>query len=333
MLLKCESHSGHQAGPVESSGSQPRSRTPPRGSQEKSELIHSWRHFTCPANMKKKKKRPHKTTKKEHEKVSKDKACEAFKNRSEFESFLGEMIKWFSGHQQQVYQLFSLSDASGDGSVNAKDFELGLMKLGVPCQQFQLITLTQLLQNNNTIRYQELERQVQRLRLNDSSTEVNANMSGEDVMKRQQAAETEDMTGLERCANGQLLNPKHDRFIRLSVRLIPFESSAAHPGNFEVVLSSRSKVFSLIRIIQDQVGIQTSRLEVFRGRLPTEEAFLPPQSSLEECGFKGGPEQSPSEDTVYYDYRLLFVDCPLLNCDHYFSLKTDSAARKTRYRP
>ncbi|XP_036944615.1 uncharacterized protein LOC119013835 isoform X2 [Acanthopagrus latus] len=108
------------------------------------------------------------------------------------------------------------------------------------------------------------------------------------------------------------------RFVRLRVRLIPFDFSATHPGNFEVVLLTSSRVFRLIRIIQDRVGIQTYRLEVFRSRVPREEARLTPESSLEECGFRGGPEETPPEDTVYYDYTLLFTDCPVLNCDHYF---------------
>lgn len=116
------------------------------------------------------------------------------------------------------------------------------------------------------------------------------------------------------------------RFVRLRVRLIPFDFAAAHPGNFEVVLLTSSRVVRLIRIIQDRVGIQTYRLEVFRSRVPREEARLTPESSLEECGFRGGPEETPPEDTVYYDYTLPFTDCPVLNCDHYFrSTSWDSA--------
>ncbi|XP_035511297.1 uncharacterized protein LOC118323439 [Morone saxatilis] len=247
-------------------------------------------------------------------KVSMDKTSEAFgSDRPQFESFLAEMVRWLSDRQQQVDELFSHSDTDRSGSVNLKDFELGLMNLGVPCQQFQLHALTQQLQNaNDTISYQDLSRQIQRL---SDGTETNTQIS-------------ED-----RCSPHQPLNPEKDRFVRLSVRLIPFDSAAAHPGNFEVVLSSSSRVFSLMRIIRDRVGIQTSRLEVFRSRVPTEEARLPPESSLEECGFKGGPEGSPLEDTVYYDYTLLFTDCPLLNCDHYFRSTEDSAARRRSPRP
>lgn len=126
----------------------------------------------------------------------------------------------------------------------------------------------------------------------------------------------------------QLFLSSNSRFIRLNVRLIHFDLVAAHPGNFEVVLSSSSRVCSLISQIKDCVGIQTSRLEVFRSRVPTEEACLLPESTLEECGFKGGPEGSPPEATVYYDYSLPFTDCPVLNCDHYFRLKPDSAAAR-----
>lgn len=118
------------------------------------------------------------------------------------------------------------------------------------------------------------------------------------------------------------------RFIRLSVRLIPFDSAAAHPGNFEVVLMSSSKVFSVIRMIRERVGIQSSRLEVFRSRASTEEVCLPPGSSLEECGFEGGPEETPPEAVVFYDYWLPLTDCPVLNCDHYFNTKLHSAGTK-----
>lgn len=59
-------------------------------------------------------------------KVSTDKASQAFRsNRLEFESFLHEMIRWFSDRQQEVDELFSHSDTDRSGSVNLKDFELG----------------------------------------------------------------------------------------------------------------------------------------------------------------------------------------------------------------
>nr|XP_019950027.1 PREDICTED: uncharacterized protein LOC109634168 isoform X1 [Paralichthys olivaceus] len=269
--------------------------------------------------MKKKKQRPTKPTKggrKKKNKVSMDKTHEELRsNRPEFEGFLDQMIQWFSDHQQQVDEHFSPKDADRGGSVNLKDFQLGLMSLGAPCQQIQLHMLSELLKtNNNTITYQDLKKQIQRL--SHSSAGVDTLMS-------------EDVSGLKTCDHDRPVNPHRDRFIRLTVRLIPFDSFTEHPANFEVVLSSSCRVFSLIRIIQDRVGIQTSRLDVFRSRAAAEEVRLPPESSLEECGFKGGEEERPPEETVYYDYKLEFTDCPLLNCDHYFRSKPESGARTT----
>ncbi|KAL7378460.1 hypothetical protein ABVT39_014051 [Epinephelus coioides] len=413
--------------------------------------------------MKKKKKRPRKFTKKEHANVPMDKTSQF--SRPEFESFLFEMTRWFSDHQLQVDELFSHSDADRSGSVNLKDFYLGLMNLDVPCQQFQLHMLTQQLKtDDNMISYRDLSTQVQKkLRLNDS-TEIDTQISrcdrqlsnpeedmrrpvlsalreerqlalrnpvqrhhignGDNLlrstwestsmlnktmtrlekkmmrMRRVTSMLNKRMThclvnpgcGLERkmmrmrgvkfkrfrywdefadsdsssdsisgwdsCAEDtddddlvyeeeeedplSQVSRKRERydededdrsakksrgFIRLSVRAIPFDpAAAAHPGNFEIVLLSSIRVLSLIRTIQERVGIQTTRLEVFRSRVPTEEARLPPGSFLEECGFRGGPEETPPEDTVYYDYMLLFTDCPILNCDHYFSSGPDSAS-------
>nr|XP_046270569.1 uncharacterized protein LOC124072873 isoform X2 [Scatophagus argus] len=267
---------------------------------------------------KKKKQRPQKRRKEEPDNVSLDKTSQAFRsNRLAFKTFLAEMIQWLLDRQQQVDELLSHRDADRSGSVNLKDFEQGLMNLDVPCQQYQLHTLTQLLKNaNNTISYRDLSSQVQRL---SDGTEMNT--------------QVEDVSRLEQFTPRRLLNPKQDRFIHLSVRMIPFDLATAHPGNFEVVLLSSSRVFSLIRIIQDRVGIQTCRLEVFRSRVPTKEACLHPENSLEECGFKGGPEDTPPEDTVYYDYGPLFTDCPILNCDHYFRSTSDSAAMRRNHCP
>ncbi|XP_029015054.1 uncharacterized protein LOC114860548 isoform X2 [Betta splendens] len=257
-------------------------------------------------NVRKKKQRAQKPSKKKkREKVSTEQTNEAFgSNAPEFVAFLDQMIRWFSEHQQQVDQLFGPSDPDGSGRVHLKDFCLGLMNLDVPCQRAQLQTLTQLLKNaGNTIRYRGLNGQVQSVRLGVGSLEVGA-----------QTAERGDV----------------GRFVRLRLRLVPFDSSAAHPGNFEVILPSSTKVAGLTRIIQDRVGIQTRRLEVFPSRQTAAEACLPPERTLEECGFIGGPEESPAEDTVYYDYSLTLADCPLLNCDHYFRLEPDPAARRTR---
>lgn len=57
---------------------------------------------------------------------STDDARPAFRSSGpELESFLAEMIQWFSANQEQVERRFGLSNADGSGSVNLRDFELG----------------------------------------------------------------------------------------------------------------------------------------------------------------------------------------------------------------
>ncbi|XP_075999233.1 uncharacterized protein LOC142992630 [Genypterus blacodes] len=226
-------------------------------------------------------------------------------SRPELQSFLAEMIQWFTANQDQVEKRLSLCDTDRSGSVHLRDAEPGLMDLNVPCQQFQLHMLTQLLKTtNDMIKYTDFSGQLRQLSLSETK-DLDSQKFDEDVRKGSRDVKTAGVYGLE------------NRFVYLSVRLIPFDSGV-HPGNFEVFLSSSSRVFSLISIIQDRVGIQTWKMEVFRSRDVSEEARLAPESSLEECGFLGGPEESPPEFTLFYDYRPPLADCPILNCDHYF---------------
>ncbi|XP_034566643.1 uncharacterized protein LOC117831863 isoform X2 [Notolabrus celidotus] len=209
------------------------------------------------------------------------------------------MTRWFSDHQDQLDEVFRLCDPHKGGSVHLQDFQRALMNLNAPCQQSDLHMLTQQLKNiDDSISYRDLTGQIHTLRLQDRPKDSRLN--------------SED--------GHQVLNPEKElRFVRLSVRLIPFDLTADHPANFEVVLLNSSRVSSLIRMIQERVGVQTSLLEVFRCRVPSEQAKLPSHSSLQECGFTGGSEETPPEYTVYYDYSLLFTDCPILNCDCYFT--------------
>ncbi|KAM7371584.1 hypothetical protein PAMP_008805 [Pampus punctatissimus] len=229
--------------------------------------------------MKKKKQRQPKRNK-GHKKVSVDKTRQPLRSsRPEFESFLDEMIGWFSDHQEQVDERFSPSDTDGGGSVNLKDFECGLTDLDVPCQQFQLHMLTQLLKTaDNMISYQNLSRQVQRLR---DDSELDTQIS--DFMKRRGAADEEEQRAQHQL---RLLNPEKNKFIRLSVRLVPFDSAAAHPGNFEVVLVNSIKVFSLIRVIQERVGIQTWRFS--RAERPQRRSTCPQRAPWRNVALKEG---------------------------------------------
>ncbi|XP_041076117.1 uncharacterized protein LOC121295495 isoform X2 [Polyodon spathula] len=111
------------------------------------------------------------------------------------------------------------------------------------------------------------------------------------------------------------------RFLFVKLWLITFDNVKSHPGHFEEVVRSSIKVYGLIKRIREYVGIESTKLKIFKDKTCSQQSFLPPDQSLEECGFVGGPRQSPYLATLYYDYTVDFHDSPIVNCDHYFGFR------------
>ncbi|CAJ1075895.1 uncharacterized protein LOC117831863 isoform X1 [Xyrichtys novacula] len=269
--------------------------------------------------MKKKTQKGRKIKKRKQKKVSAGKTSQTSRSSTDdSNSFLSQMCRWFSDHMTLLEEHFRLCDPHRRGTVSLQEFHYALVNLNVPCQHSELHMLTQHLKNDNDfVSYKDLSRRVDNLRLKEKLTN-----------KHSEESRINDYN------DHQVLNPGGDlKFARLSVRLIPFDLTADHPGNFELVLLTSCRVSSLIRMIQDRVGVQTFLLEVFRSRVPSEEARLPPHSSLQECGFSGGVEEAPPEYTVYYDYNLPLTDCPILNCDYYFRLGAETATSRGSWSP
>ncbi|XP_038634104.1 uncharacterized protein LOC119953668 isoform X3 [Scyliorhinus canicula] len=109
------------------------------------------------------------------------------------------------------------------------------------------------------------------------------------------------------------------QYISLVLHIITFNNMQSHPGHFQEVIFSHMKVSGLIDRIQERTGIASTRLRVFKDQSCSTESLLPLELSLEECGFHGGPHQSPPAVLLYYDYSVEFNDCPILNCDYYFT--------------
>ncbi|KAM9472372.1 uncharacterized protein ACWYII_007690 isoform 1-T1 [Salvelinus alpinus] len=268
----------------------------------------------------KKKKRAIILTKDEKNMAALEKTCQAFRSdQTEYERFLDHMTLWLQEHQEQAVELFSLCDTDSTGTIGPENFELGMTDFGIPCLQFQLDLLSQLLRrgNDGEIDYRDMSNQLQRVRVEGKDErEENAVPCCLEITREKLQPSPNRQLGLWSSPP-----PETNRFILLSIRLIPFDYGGAHPGSFEVVLPRSTRVSSLFRVIEERVGIQTTSLQVFRTRVPSQESFLPPDSSLGQCGFTGGPEDSPRQATLFYDYRLEFTDCPILNCDHYFGSK------------
>jgi len=83
-------------------------------------------------------------------------------------------------------------------------------------------------------------------------------------------------------------------------------------------------VSSLHELVVEMTGILSTKLSIFYDKSRSREAMLPIDQTLSELGFEGDTYDDPEEVTLYYDYKVEFVDCPLLLCDFYFGQKVEA---------
>ncbi|XP_072339927.1 uncharacterized protein [Scyliorhinus torazame] len=313
---------------VNSSGAQSQNRATPRGSVKKKHQKQTKQALT-----------------KETRKIEAlEKAGAHFRsNIKEYEFFLNRMDNWLKTHHQQAMEIFCKYDKIGNGILQYDEFKLGMRDLNIPCVEAQLHILTKLLDpdNNGTIDYVELGTGLDKAQFLQSSSEENEQEDEAELIERANARITEDKAerethkGSEPClvVTKEVLTPcpgchlglwkpmqvSEFRYISLELHIITFDSTQSHPGHFQEVIYSHMKVSGLIGRIQERTGIASTRLRVFKDQSCSPESLLPLELSLEECGFHAGPRQSPPAGLLYYDYSIEFNDCPILNCDYYFT--------------
>jgi len=83
-------------------------------------------------------------------------------------------------------------------------------------------------------------------------------------------------------------------------------------------------VSSLLQIISEETGTLSTKLTIFRDRSFSREAVLPIEMTLQDLGYEGDTYDDPEEVELFYDYKVEFIDCPLLLCDHYFGQKMET---------
>ncbi|XP_048411466.1 uncharacterized protein LOC125463795 [Stegostoma tigrinum] len=300
------------------------------------------------ANKKPKKQAKQALTKQQRKIEELEKASTRFQSNSkEYEQFLNRMDNWLKTNHQQAMKLFSMYDRIGNGILQYDEFKLGMRDLKIPCVEAQLHILTKLLDqdNNGTIDYTELGAGLDIARCLQSNSEENEEEDeskdvegiGERVTIRKDAEESETRTEAEpclsvtkevltRCPDCLLRLRKHaqfseSRYISVELRIITFNNMKTHPGHFQEVVFSQMKVYGLIGRIQGHTGIASNKLSIFKDQSYSQKSLLPLDLTLEECGFHSGPLHSPPTLLLYYDYSIEFSDCPILNCDYYFTTR------------
>lgn len=113
-------------------------------------------------------------------------------------------------------------------------------------------------------------------------------------------------------------------------RLITFDSFDKHGGHFKRLVHSHITIQGLHEVIRSATDVQTTQLAIFTDKTRDSGNIIPLESTLEECGCKGGPAESPEELILYYDYGIDFTSCPVLLCDHYFGKKYDQKNKRLK---
>ncbi|XP_043929702.1 uncharacterized protein LOC122804120 [Protopterus annectens] len=297
-------------------------------------------------NKTKKKKRKARLTKEQRKLAKLEKACKVFQQQEEeFLVFQGRMDKWLKDHHHQALELFGQFHTSGTGLLSHEEFKLGMRDLNIPCTEAQLHMLIKLLDpgESGVIDYVELSAGLQQAQLhvpqykdeekedhNDEEKRAHIPVEGKGPERKDIRMKTSSViTAKEQlhfCGPHHLVlskpSPTHEpRLLVVEMRLITFDNFTKHPGHFQEVVNSESRVHGLIQRIRERTGIESTKLQVFRDKSFSKESYLHPVKSLQECGFQGGPPSTPDSITLYYDYIIEIIDCPLLNCDYYFRVK------------
>lgn len=91
------------------------------------------------------------------------------------------------------------------------------------------------------------------------------------------------------------------------------------------MIVTHSTIYSLIELIKQKVDIASSRISIYRDVTKSKQSYLEETKTLEECGLATGAGayndvfKSQDKLTLYYDFKILNNDDPILNCDYYFS--------------
>lgn len=69
-------------------------------------------------------------------------------------------------------------------------------------------------------------------------------------------------------------------------------------------------------MILEKTGIASTKLSIFRDDRRVAESMIEEQTELRELW--GETMDEPEEIELFYDYRVEFLECPILLCDYYF---------------
>ena len=119
------------------------------------------------------------------------------------------------------------------------------------------------------------------------------------------------------------------RFIQLKLTLAPFKDLQYHPGHFEVEVSDSTTIHGLSHLILDHLEGSVSTIALFRKPDCSKQSYLTPTLCLFHAGAIGGPRTDPPQVEVFYDYKALMNDCPILMDESHLANVSGGKKKKT----
>jgi hypothetical protein len=105
--------------------------------------------------------------------------------------------------------------------------------------------------------------------------------------------------------------------------LITFVSDKEYKGHIKnEIVYTHLKVYSLIELIKEKLDIASYKISIYREANKSKANYLEENRTLEEYGYIGASYndtlKSIDKVTLFFDYRILENDDPILNSDFYF---------------
>lgn len=110
------------------------------------------------------------------------------------------------------------------------------------------------------------------------------------------------------------------QYVRVLLRLIPFEHMPECPQHVTAIVSHETTVAGLSRLVEERACVYSEQLAFYRSKTRSRETRLSDlRATLVELGAKGGPLTNPPELTLYYDFQANDYNCSVLNAEYYFN--------------
>lgn len=262
--------------------------------------------------------------------------------------FLQRVLLWLQENHARIINLFRKLDSDNDNALSREDFFIGMRMMEAPASRAEIDRLISILDFNhngriNILEFDKIIRHYHRLLLSqkyDSEPDTE-----DDEMKKSAISLTFSPSRLSyKCPNceiGIAAPPieKNLRFLELQLTLAPFKDLAGHPGHFSLEITDSTSIHGLTQLIKVHLEGSAATIAIFKDHTCSRLSYLSPSSCLFHCGAVGGPRTRAVEVELFYDYKPVMNDCPLLMDESHLvkvvgfskmpseSTKTDSSVR------